>query len=76
MDKRGLGTRIQNAEPLMFWHSPMLPQGPEPMTPQGPKHFHKPPFTYQKVKVRAQKVFLETAPEEGGAKRLDFSPHM
>ena len=21
MDKRGLGTRIQNAEPLMFWHS-------------------------------------------------------
>ena len=33
-DIGGLGTRIQNTEPLMFWHSPMQTQGPEPMNPK------------------------------------------
>ena len=43
-DIGGLGTRIQNTEPLMFWHSPMQTQGPEPMKPRAPNQsIHKPP---------------------------------
>ena len=71
-DKGGLGTRIQNIEPLMFWHSPMQTQGPEPMTPQAPNQSipnPPPPSTEAGDGTSAQEPRWQLAPGEGKERR-------
>ena len=62
------GTHTPSCVPLMFWHSPMKPQGPEPMTPQAPNQPIQPqPHTRCRYGVQAH-----TGPRTGqGSERAN-----